>query len=397
MILGTLKVASSIDSWLSSASFIRTAGVLTEAAIQGKVDHLMDLKFNVIVGKKIPRGTGLKPYANATLTYRTPEGYVDVDGPTLPTARSLPDWAPAELKELDEQVPQETSYAWYDEFGSADGSFTRNGRTISAEDARLYLFDDLGVSQRWTNKFSEVGIETVGDLMGKSEEDLLRIDGIGAKAIEELRDGLEEHNLLYILENNEDVADEEDLSQLLQMVFSPDGPDDILLGTSAPRHYEDDEEMIGAPAESSSADTASSGIINEDMPSLEALLNKLVDTDDGDSPEDPERPQQHGGLDFPCGIGRSEVFAQGPSLRRRAFCQRDGPRFGAGRARFDSDWSPIWSGGSSRLGLGRSRYGPQPDIPFVDYPFDMLRRNRVPVNRIHLQRCDQPHLTRCSS
>ena len=287
VILGTLKVASSIDSWLSSASFIRTAGVLTEAAIEGKVDHLMDLKSNVIVGKKIPAGTGLKPYANATLTYRTPEGYVDVDGPTLPTARSLPDWAPAELKELDEQVPQETSYAGYDEFGSADGSFTRNGRTISAEDARLYLFDDLGVSQRWTNKFSEVGIETVGDLMGKSEEDLLRIDGIGAKAIEELRDGLEEHNLLYILENNEDVADEEDLSQLLQMVFSPDGPDDILLGTSAPRHYEDDEEMIGAPAESSSADTASSGIINEDMPSLEALLNKLVDTDDGDSPEDP--------------------------------------------------------------------------------------------------------------
>ena len=261
--------------------------MLTEAAIEGKVDHLMDLKSNVIVGKKIPAGTGLKPYANATLTYRTPEGYVDVDGPTLPTARSLPDWAPAELKELDEQVPQETSYAGYDEFGSADGSFTRNGRTISAEDARLYLFDDLGVSQRWTNKFSEVGIETVGDLMGKSEEDLLRIDGIGAKAIEELRDGLEEHNLLYILENNEDVADEEDLSQLLQMVFSPDGPDDILLGTSAPRHYEDDEEMIGAPAESSSADTASSGIINEDMPSLEALLNKLVDTDDGDSPEDP--------------------------------------------------------------------------------------------------------------
>ena len=38
VILGTLKVASNIDSWLSSASFIRTAGVLTEAAIEGKVD-----------------------------------------------------------------------------------------------------------------------------------------------------------------------------------------------------------------------------------------------------------------------------------------------------------------------------------------------------------------------
>ncbi len=81
------------------------------------------------------------------------------------------------------------------------------------------------MSQRWANKFSEAGIETVADLVGHTEEDLLRIEGIGAKAIEELRDGLEEHNLLYILENNEDVADEEDLSQLLQMVFSPDGPD----------------------------------------------------------------------------------------------------------------------------------------------------------------------------
>ena len=249
-ILGTLKVASSIDSWLSSASFIRTAGVLTEAAIEGKVDHLLDLKSNVIVGKKIPAGTGLKPYDKAALTYRTADGYVNIDGPASPMAKVLPEWAPSELKNLDEQLPQQLDWTGYDDFNGGDGSLTRNGRTISAEDARLYLFDDLGVSQRWTNKFSEVGIETVGDLIGKSEEDLLRIDGIGAKAIEELRDGLEAHNLLYILDStNDDVADEEDLSQLLQMVFSPDGPDDILLGTSAPRHHFDsDEEMLGAPA-----------------------------------------------------------------------------------------------------------------------------------------------------
>ncbi|MDO4595590.1 MAG: DNA-directed RNA polymerase subunit beta' [Coriobacteriaceae bacterium] len=285
-ILGTLKVASSIDSWLSSASFIRTAGVLTEAAIEGKVDHLLDLKSNVIVGKKIPVGTGLKPYSEAALTYKTDEGYQPVGAAT--GAKGLPDWAPEELKELDEQLPQQLDWAGgYDEFGSGDGSFTRNGRTISAEDARLYLFDDLGVSQRWTNKFSEVGIETVGDLVGKSEEDLLRIDGIGAKAIEELRDGLEEHNLLHILENHDDVADEEDLSQLLQMVFSPDGPDDILLGTSAPRHhYDAEEEMIGGSSDAASKDSGSS-VINEDMASIDELLNQLVDQDDGDSPEDP--------------------------------------------------------------------------------------------------------------
>ncbi len=142
------------------------------------------------------------------------------------------------------------------------------------------------MSQRWTNKFSEVGIETVGDLVGKSEEDLLRIDGIGAKAIEELRDGLEAHDLLYILENNDDVADEEDLSQLLQMVFSPDGPDDILLGTSAtPTHHADaDEELLGAPIDDKKA--PANGAINEDMASLDELLNQLVDTDDAEEAKD---------------------------------------------------------------------------------------------------------------
>ena len=141
------------------------------------------------------------------------------------------------------------------------------------------------MSQRWTNKFSEVGIETVGDLVGKSEEDLLRIDGIGAKAIEELRDGLEAHDLLYILENNDDVADEEDLSQLLQMVFSPDGPDEILLGTSAPTHHADaDEELLGAPIDDKKA--PANGAINEDMASLDELLNQLVDTDDAEEAKD---------------------------------------------------------------------------------------------------------------
>ena len=281
-ILGTLKVAASIDSWLSSASFIRTAGVLTEAAIEGKVDHLLDLKSNVIVGKKIPAGTGLKPYAQAQLTYRTADGYEPIEGPTSPAAKTLPDWAPEELKELDEKLPPDVDWTSYDELGGGDGSLTRNGRTVTAEEAKLYLFDDLGVSQRWTNKFSEVGIETVGDLVGKSEEDLLRIDGIGHKALEELRAGLEQHNLLYILDNDGDKADAEDLSQLLQMVFSPDGPDEILLGTSAPRHHLDsDEEMLGAPADTSSQ-SASSDVINEDMASLDALLNELVDTDDSD-------------------------------------------------------------------------------------------------------------------
>ena len=271
VILGTLKVASSIDSWLSSASFIRTAGVLTESAIEGEVDHLLDLKSNVIVGKKIPAGTGLKPYANVRLTYH---GEV-IEGPTSPQAKSLPEWAPDELKGIEEQLPKQLDWIG-DDYGYG-GVYSKNGRTLSSEDAKLYLFDDLGVSQRWTNKFGEVGIETVGDLVGKTEDDLLRIDGIGAKAIEELRDGLEARNLLFILEPDEDEADSEDLSQLLNMVFSPDADSDIMLGTAAPSKHSFDDELIGGSSDDAPVDSA---IINEDLGSLHDLLSQVSGYDE---------------------------------------------------------------------------------------------------------------------
>ncbi len=277
VILGTLKVASSIDSWLSSASFIRTAGVLTESAIEGDVDHLLDLKSNVIVGKPIPAGTGLKAYRNVKLTYHGKK----IDGPTSPMAKSLPEWAPDSLKEIEEQLPKQLD--WVGDDYAYGGVYSKNGRTLSSEDAKLYLFDDLGVSQRWTNKFSEVGIETVGDLIGKTEDDLLRIDGIGAKAIEELRDGLEARGLLYILEPEEDEADTEDLSQLLNMVFSPDS-DDVMLGTAAPaRHHYDDDELIGGSStvEDGESDSAGDDVINEDLGSLDDLLSQVVRREDG--------------------------------------------------------------------------------------------------------------------
>ena len=267
VILGTLKVASSIDSWLSSASFIRTAGVLTDSSIAGDVDHLLDLKSNVIVGKQIPAGTGLSAYRGVELTYHGTK----IDGPTSPQAQSLPEWAPDELKGIEEKLPKQLDWVG-DDYGYG-GVYSKNGRTLSSEDAKLYLFDDLGVSQRWTNKFSEVGIETVGDLIGKTEDDLLRIDGIGAKAIEELRDGLEARGLLYILEPDDDEADSEDLSQLLNMVFSPDADSDIMLGTAAPAKHHYDDELIGGSADAQSND---SDVINEDLGSLDDLLSQVV-------------------------------------------------------------------------------------------------------------------------
>ncbi|MEE1045556.1 MAG: DNA-directed RNA polymerase subunit beta' [Olegusella sp.] len=271
VILGTLKVASTVDSWLSAASFSRTAGILTEVAIEGATDHLRDLKSNVVIGKKIPAGTGLAAYNDVELTYHGQK----IDGPTSPQTKTLPDWAPEELKGIEEQLPKQLDWVG-DDYGFG-GVYSKNGRTLSSEDAKLYLFDDLGVSQRWTNKFSEVGIETVGDLIGKTEDDLLRIDGIGAKAIEELRDGLEARGLLYILEPDEDEADSEDLSQLLNMVFSPDA--DVMLGTAATTHDSDsssDEELIGAPAE----DGGSDEVINEDLGSLHDLLSQVERRED---------------------------------------------------------------------------------------------------------------------
>lgn len=62
--LGITKASLETDSFLSAASFQETTRILTDAAIRGKVDHLQGLKENVIIGKLIPAGTGLKAYKN---------------------------------------------------------------------------------------------------------------------------------------------------------------------------------------------------------------------------------------------------------------------------------------------------------------------------------------------
>ena len=62
MLLGITKAALATDSFLSAASFQETTKVLTDAAIKGKVDHLIGLKENVLIGKLIPAGSGLMAY-----------------------------------------------------------------------------------------------------------------------------------------------------------------------------------------------------------------------------------------------------------------------------------------------------------------------------------------------
>ena len=68
VMLGITKASLATDSFLSAASFQETTKVLTEAAINGKVDHLIGLKENVIIGKPIPAGTGMKRYRTINLS-----------------------------------------------------------------------------------------------------------------------------------------------------------------------------------------------------------------------------------------------------------------------------------------------------------------------------------------
>ena len=67
IMLGITKASLATESFLSAASFQETTKVLTEAAIKGKVDHLVGLKENVIIGKHIPAGTGMKKYRDVKL------------------------------------------------------------------------------------------------------------------------------------------------------------------------------------------------------------------------------------------------------------------------------------------------------------------------------------------
>jgi DNA-directed RNA polymerase subunit beta' len=77
VMLGITKASLATNSFLSAASFQETTKVLTEAAIKGKVDPLIGLKENVIIGKLIPAGTGMKRYRNVKLD--TGEDEFDLD------------------------------------------------------------------------------------------------------------------------------------------------------------------------------------------------------------------------------------------------------------------------------------------------------------------------------
>ncbi len=114
LLLGITKASLSTDSFISAASFQETTRVLTEAAISGRVDYLRGLKENVIMGRLIPAGTGMKYYRNVKVDYdptvnqKKEEEYDDFPlisgGLDLPVPMDVPG---VEADDLDELEPIE--------------------------------------------------------------------------------------------------------------------------------------------------------------------------------------------------------------------------------------------------------------------------------------------------
>ncbi|SFU42481.1 DNA-directed RNA polymerase subunit beta' [Butyrivibrio sp. M55] len=103
VILGITKAALATNSFLSAASFQETTKVLTDAAIKGKVDPLIGLKENVIIGKLIPAGTGMKRYRNTPLN--TDANFADAEKLILKKKkRDLDDEVIVNDDDFDEEV-----------------------------------------------------------------------------------------------------------------------------------------------------------------------------------------------------------------------------------------------------------------------------------------------------
>ena len=242
------------ESFLSLASFMWTTTVLAQAAIEAREDRLLGLKENVIIGKLIPAGTGMKRYRNVEVSYKG----TSLKGETATSIDAAPDVLRDDFTAIEAMTPEPAewdvdpddfvrSMTWNEEDFDANfdaskylgvsfdpdvmlGGEGSGGATGSV----LYGFDDLiggassapladdvlvpsaereaallkaelapdplqqplkeiGVSTRWATKFAEAGFATVADLMGRSVDDLLDIPGIGIKAVEEVENGLKQH------------------------------------------------------------------------------------------------------------------------------------------------------------------------------------------------------------
>jgi DNA-directed RNA polymerase subunit beta' len=140
-LMGITKASLATDSWLSAASFQETTRVLTEAAIEGKSDHLFGLKENIIIGKLIPAGTGMSRYRDIALE--------------APEAERMTFWSSG-----DDEAGTEDLAAWLASIGSSDGA-EGDGSAFAGYDSDSGLnFDDASFDDA-----------TFGGAFGDSGED----------------------------------------------------------------------------------------------------------------------------------------------------------------------------------------------------------------------------------
>jgi len=121
-LMGITKASLATDSWLSAASFQETTRVLTEAAIEGKSDHLLGLKENIIIGKLIPAGTGMLQYRD-----------IDLDAPH---AEPMQFWS--------SDSPDDDIAAWLASRGDGTGSFIVDPEGGESWDATAAVSSEYG-------------------------------------------------------------------------------------------------------------------------------------------------------------------------------------------------------------------------------------------------------------
>ena len=143
--------------------------MLTDAALEGKVDELRGLKENVIIGKLIPAATGLRSYRNIELTSAGIPAEMDIFSDVMSGRdRRRPGLTP------EQQWAQLTG--------------------TSAQNAEAYnmLVDDLDLPTYVHSVLSRAGIERVSDLLAYTTKDLMAVPGLGQKSLEEIRARLAE-------------------------------------------------------------------------------------------------------------------------------------------------------------------------------------------------------------
>ncbi len=187
IILGITKASLATESFLSAASFQETTKVLTDAALEGKVDELRGLKENVIIGKLIPAATGLRSYRNIELVTTGIPAEMDIFAGVM-TGRG------------DNGAGLTPEQQFSQLFGSA-------------HDVEAYnmLVDDLDLPTYVHSVLSRAGIERVSDLLGYTTKELMDIPGLGQKSLEEVRSRLADKGWSLAGEEAGGTADDEAL------------------------------------------------------------------------------------------------------------------------------------------------------------------------------------------